>query len=67
MATRELDNSRDPVTEWPFMSVHNWGEDPRGVWTVEVIVNILLRCCKSRTFFPQNLMYNLCNDFMSFK
>ena len=24
----------DGYIDWPFMSVHYWGEDPRGVWTL---------------------------------
>jgi proprotein convertase subtilisin/kexin type 2 len=30
------DDGRDGFTKWPFMTTHTWGEDPRGVWTLEV-------------------------------
>nr|XP_039273328.1 PC3-like endoprotease variant B [Styela clava] len=36
MSTRPLDASRGQVKEWPFMTVHSWGEDPRGVWKLRV-------------------------------
>ena len=26
-------------SSWPFMSVHHWGEDPTGQWTLTVIFN----------------------------
>ena len=26
-------------TDWPFMTVHNWGEDPDGVWTLQVRIS----------------------------
>lgn len=31
------DDHRDGFTKWPFMTTHSWGEDPKGVWTLEVI------------------------------
>jgi len=33
------DDGRDGFTKWPFMTTHTWGEDPRGVWTLEVRFN----------------------------
>ncbi|XP_078001023.1 neuroendocrine convertase 2-like isoform X2 [Glandiceps talaboti] len=30
------DDSEEGFDEWPFMTTHNWGEDPRGEWILEV-------------------------------
>jgi proprotein convertase subtilisin/kexin type 2 len=30
------DDSRDGFTKWPFMTTHTWGENPRGVWKLDV-------------------------------
>nr|CAG4641093.1 EOG090X0AV2 [Eulimnadia texana] len=37
------DDSRDGFTKWPFMTTHTWGEDPKGRWTLELLVLILLQ------------------------
>ena len=36
LPSRHKDTSPGGFNDWPFMSVWLWGEDPRGVWTVEV-------------------------------
>uniref|UniRef100_A0A8C4QAB9 P/Homo B domain-containing protein n=1 Tax=Eptatretus burgeri TaxID=7764 RepID=A0A8C4QAB9_EPTBU len=36
LAERSRDSSAAGFTRWPFMSVHNWGEDPRGSWTLTI-------------------------------
>ncbi|CAF0717828.1 unnamed protein product [Brachionus calyciflorus] len=36
---RKRDLSREGFKSWPFMSVHFWGENPKGVWKLEVINN----------------------------
>ena len=37
---REKDSVIDEgYTNWPFMSVHHWGEDPTGTWTLKVTFN----------------------------
>lgn len=33
---RPRDDSRQGFNQWPFMTVHNWGEDPNGNWTLEI-------------------------------
>ena len=33
---RKLDTFPGSFTNWPFMSVHYWGEDPRGQWMLTV-------------------------------
>lgn len=30
------DVSRSGFNDWPFMSVHQWGESPQGVWELEI-------------------------------
>ncbi|XP_070576632.1 LOW QUALITY PROTEIN: neuroendocrine convertase 2-like [Ptychodera flava] len=30
------DDSQEGFDQWPFMTTHNWGEDPNGEWTLEV-------------------------------
>ncbi|CAF0955806.1 unnamed protein product [Didymodactylos carnosus] len=34
---RMMDESSDGFSEWPFMTTHNWGENPRGIWTLEIV------------------------------
>lgn len=36
LAQRPNDNTDAGFKSWPFMSVHNWGESPNGIWTLEV-------------------------------
>ena len=36
LSPRRRDNSRAGFRKWPFMSVHTWGEDPKGWWQLEV-------------------------------
>ncbi|CAF0796754.1 unnamed protein product [Didymodactylos carnosus] len=33
---RRLDDSDKGFTQWPFMTVHNWGEQPQGCWKLEI-------------------------------
>lgn len=30
------DVSRSGFNDWPFMTVHQWGESPQGVWQLEI-------------------------------
>lgn len=36
LATRPNDHNDQGFRNWPFMTVHNWGESPNGIWTLEV-------------------------------
>ena len=36
LAQRPMDNSRSGFQNWPFMTVHTWGENPNGEWKLEV-------------------------------
>ena len=31
-----MDLSGEGFKNWTFMSVHNWGEDPRGTWKMNI-------------------------------
>ena len=37
LGRRVEDDSPDGFNSWPFMTVHNWGESPRGLWTLEIV------------------------------
>ncbi len=37
LSEREQDSSTDGFKNWSFMSVHNWGEDPKGLWTIKIM------------------------------
>ncbi|UJR09147.1 hypothetical protein I4U23_013395 [Adineta vaga] len=37
LTEREQDKSSEGFLNWPFMSVHNWGENPIGLWTIKII------------------------------
>lgn len=34
---RPRDSVSTAFDDWPFLSVHYWGEDPRGTWTLAVL------------------------------
>ncbi|KAM4706408.1 neuroendocrine convertase 1 [Discoglossus pictus] len=36
LTERERDTSPNGFKNWDFMSVHTWGEDPTGTWTVKI-------------------------------
>nr|XP_057901867.1 neuroendocrine convertase 1 [Doryrhamphus excisus] len=36
LAERERDTSSNGFRNWDFMSVHTWGEDPSGTWTIKI-------------------------------
>lgn len=36
LAPRLRDNRADGFDDWAFMTTHSWGEDPRGVWKLEI-------------------------------
>lgn len=40
LSAREQDKSPEGFIDWPFMSVHNWGENPKGVWTIKIADNV---------------------------
>ena len=40
LTKREKDKSNEGFINWPFMSVHTWGEDPFGLWKILIIANV---------------------------
>ena len=36
LSTRPKDHTDEGLDDWPFMTVHNWGENPTGTWILEV-------------------------------
>ena len=42
LSERDQDSSTDGFKNWSFMSVHNWGEDPKGLWTIKVMDTVSL-------------------------
>lgn len=36
LSERPGDYSKEGFKNWPFMSVHTWGEDPSGVWQIRI-------------------------------
>jgi len=36
LTSRKYDSSSSGFTAWPFLTVHKWGEDPDGKWTLVV-------------------------------
>lgn len=36
LAERERDTSSNGFRNWAFMSVHTWGENPTGTWTLKI-------------------------------
>lgn len=36
LAERERDTSANGFRNWAFMSVHTWGENPAGTWTLKI-------------------------------
>lgn len=36
LMSRPRDSDEDTFDKWPFMSVHFWGEDPKGLWKIVI-------------------------------
>ena len=36
LAQRQRDTSRDGFNNWAFMTTHNWGEEAKGRWILEI-------------------------------
>ena len=37
LSERDQDTSAEGFKNWSFMSVHNWGENPKGIWTIKIM------------------------------
>lgn len=42
LSPRRLDRSASGFVEWPLMSVATWGEDPRGVWRLLIVDQVVI-------------------------
>ncbi len=40
LSNRDKDNSSEGLQEWPFMSVHQWAENPSGEWQIIIQDNV---------------------------
>jgi len=52
---RPQDYSSSGYMDWPFMSVHSWGEDPKGTWTLEVHNDAFSKWASDAKFFKWTL------------
>jgi hypothetical protein len=39
LSPRRYDDSDEGLDEWNFMTVYNWGEDPKGMWRLKITDN----------------------------
>ncbi len=46
LAERERDTSSNGFRNWAFMSVHTWGENPTGTWTLKITDMVYKHLCK---------------------
>lgn len=37
LSERDADMSKDGFSNWAFMSVHSWGENPSGKWKIKIM------------------------------
>jgi proprotein convertase subtilisin/kexin type 1 len=37
LSERPSDGSKDGFINWSFMSVHSWGENPKGKWSIKIL------------------------------
>jgi len=49
------DFSNTGYTDWPFMTVHTWGEDPHGTWTLEIHNDAYSKLGSEAKFYKWNL------------
>lgn len=45
LAERERDTSSNGFRNWAFMSVHTWGENPTGTWTLKITDTVYSKWC----------------------
>lgn len=59
MEARKRD-TRTSLINWPFMSVFNWGEDPRGKWLLEVtdVKEHVKRCMRDDNESSAGILFN---------
>lgn len=55
---RPRDSNNPSFTEWPFMSVHFWGENPKGTWKLIIANNGVLKSAGPGKYqFKEFLLY----------
>ena len=42
LSERDADMSKDGFSNWSFMSVHSWGENPSGKWKIKIMDRVRL-------------------------
>lgn len=58
LAERERDTSPNGFKNWDFMSVHTWGENPVGTWTLKITDMVSInKKTKKPSSFSNTLMY----------
>ncbi|XP_032878496.1 PC3-like endoprotease variant B [Amblyraja radiata] len=59
LKVRMLDNSKMGLNNWTFMTVHSWGENPRGEWhlTITDNFNSTLDCDRDEKELRHGLIY----------
>eukprot|EP00096_Caligus_rogercresseyi_P008356 TRINITY_DN2704_c0_g1_i1.p1 TRINITY_DN2704_c0_g1~~TRINITY_DN2704_c0_g1_i1.p1 ORF type:complete len:473 (+),score=121.86 TRINITY_DN2704_c0_g1_i1:1144-2562(+) len=60
---RPQDFSSNGFTNWPFMTVHSWGEDPSGTWILEIHNDAYSKLTMHAKFFKWSLeLYGTAHD-----
>lgn len=58
LAERERDTSPNGFKNWDFMSVHTWGENPVGIWTLKITDMVSMsKKTKKQNSFSNTLKY----------
>ena len=52
---RPQDYSSSGYIDWPFMTTHNWGENPRGRWVLEIHNDAYSKWASDAKFFKWSL------------
>lgn len=61
--TRPNDASTAGLKNWPLMTVHSWGEQPRGIWNLQVREKMSFHCSYAAFFFFSFLFLLQCFIF----
>lgn len=62
LAERERDTSSNGFRNWDFMSVHTWGEDPAGTWTLKITDTVSYTHIWWQSTLRSNLNFVSCFD-----
>lgn len=65
LSRRPKDNdNKNGFTNWPFMTTHTWGENPRGKWRLVVRFQVNFEMLKFRYFVAKSLKLPLCQKLV---